>query len=44
MEFEEAPRNTGDALAELATRAGAIDDALVPIMAGLIAATGWMAE
>lgn len=44
MEFEDSPPNTGDALAELATRAGAIDDALVPIMAGLIAATGWMAE
>jgi GMP synthase-like glutamine amidotransferase len=43
MEFEDAPPNTGDALTELATRAGAIDDALVPIMAGLIAATGWMA-
>jgi GMP synthase-like glutamine amidotransferase len=42
MEFEEAPPNSGDALTELATRAGAIDDALVPIMAGLIAATGWM--
>lgn len=43
MEFEEAPPETADGLAKLATLGQAIDDALVPIMAGLIAAAGWMA-
>jgi len=42
MEFEEAPSNTADGLTELATLGPAIDDALVPIMSGLVAATGWM--
>lgn len=42
MEFEEAPSDTADGLAKLASLGAAIDDALVPIMAGLIAATGWM--
>ena len=32
-----------DGLAKIATLGTAIDDALVPIMAGLITATGWMA-
>lgn len=43
MEFEDAPPDTADGLAKLAMLGNAIDDALVPIMAGLIAATGWMA-
>jgi GMP synthase-like glutamine amidotransferase len=43
MEFEEAPADTATGLASLSTLGPAIDDALVPIMAGLIAATGWMA-
>jgi GMP synthase-like glutamine amidotransferase len=42
MEFDEAPSDTADGLAKLSTLGPAIDDALVPIMAGLIAATGWM--
>lgn len=42
MEFEEAPSDTADGLAKLTALGTAIDDALVPIMAGLIAATGWM--
>lgn len=42
MEFDEAPPDTADGLAKLAAQGNAIDDALVPIMAGLIAATGWM--
>lgn len=42
MEFEEAPADTADALTKLTALGTAIDDALVPIMAGLIAATGWM--
>lgn len=43
MEFDEAPPDTAEGLTELAALGPAIDDALVPIMAGLIAATGWMA-
>jgi len=43
MEFEEAPPDPADGLAKIATLGTAIDDALVPIMAGLITATGWMA-
>ncbi len=42
MEFDEAPPNTAEALARLSSLGMAVDDALVPIMAGLIAATGWM--
>ena len=44
MEFEEAPANAADGLAQISALGTAIDDALVPIMAGLIAATGWMAD
>ncbi len=43
MEFEDAPPDTAEGLGKLATLGAAIDDALVPIMAGLITATGWMA-
>lgn len=42
MEFEETPPDTAEGLAKLAALGSAIDDALVPIMAGLVAATGWM--
>ncbi len=42
MEFDEAPPDTADGLTKLSALGTAIDDALVPIMAGLIAATGWM--
>lgn len=42
MEFEEAPEDTGPGLDRLAGLATAIEDALVPIMTGLIQATGWM--
>lgn len=44
MEFEEAPADAAAGLDRLAALGTAIDDALVPIMAGLIAATGWMAD
>jgi GMP synthase-like glutamine amidotransferase len=44
MEFEEAPADTASGLDRLAALGTAIDDALVPIMAGLIAATRWMAN
>jgi GMP synthase-like glutamine amidotransferase len=43
MEFEEAPADAAAGLDRLTALGPAIDDALVPIMAGLIAATGWMA-
>ncbi len=42
MEFDEAPDDTGPALDRLTGLASAIEDALVPIMTGLIQATGWM--
>ncbi len=42
MEFDEAPVGTGPALERLAGLAGEIENALVPIMTGLIQATGWM--
>ena len=42
MEFDEAPEDTGPSLDRLAGLASAIEDALVPIMTGLIQATGWM--
>lgn len=44
MEFEEAPANAAEGLALIGTIGAGIDDALVPIMAGLIAATGWMSD
>jgi GMP synthase-like glutamine amidotransferase len=44
MEFEEAPVDAAAGLEKLTALGPAIDDALVPIMAGLIAATGWMAD
>lgn len=42
MEFEETPADTAQGLERTARAQSTIDDALVPIMAGLIAATGWM--
>lgn len=42
MEFDETPDNTGEALAAMSGLGSAIDDALVPIMTGLVAATEWM--
>lgn len=44
MEFEEAPGDAAVGLDRLTALGTAIDDALVPIMAGLVAATGWMAD
>lgn len=44
MEFEEAPADAAAGLDRLTALGPAIDDALVPIMAGIIAATGWMAN
>lgn len=42
MEFEEAPAGCAELLPELARIAPRIEDALVPIMTGLVAVTGWM--
>ena len=42
MEFEEAPQEIGPALDALRATQRNIEDALVPIMAGVIRLTGWM--
>lgn len=42
MEFDEVPEDATAGLAKLRSAARALEDALVPIMAGLIQATGWM--
>jgi GMP synthase-like glutamine amidotransferase len=42
MEFEEAPPDVGPALDGLRAAQRRIEDALVPIMAGVIRMTGWM--
>jgi DNA ligase (NAD+) len=44
MEFEEAPTETAPQLAALRTMKTEIEDALVPIMTGLIQLTGLMRE
>ncbi len=44
MEFEDAPENIGEQLNELRALKLEIEDALVPIMTGLIQATGWMKQ
>jgi GMP synthase-like glutamine amidotransferase len=42
MEFDEAPADVATPLAELRAAQRAVEDALVPIMTGLVSATGWM--
>jgi GMP synthase-like glutamine amidotransferase len=42
MEFEEAPAGIETGLAALRAGQHALEDALVPIMTGLVQATGWM--
>jgi GMP synthase-like glutamine amidotransferase len=42
MEFEESPAAIEPALTELRAGQRALEDALVPIMTGLVQATGWM--
>ena len=44
MEFEESPPNVEAGLARLRDTQRAIEDALVPIMTGLVQLTGWMDE
>ncbi len=43
MEFEDAPTDAAGKLEAVSQLASPIEDALVPIMAGLVGATGWMA-
>jgi len=42
MEFEEGPANIESGLARLRLSQRSIEDALVPIMTGLVQAAGWM--
>jgi GMP synthase-like glutamine amidotransferase len=42
MEFEESPEGIEPALAQLRASQRLLEDALVPIMTGLVMATGWM--
>lgn len=42
MEFEDAPDDVGEGLAAFRGVQGALEDALVPIMTGLVQMTGWM--
>lgn len=42
MEFDESPADPGDTLARLREAQRALEDALVPIMTGLVQCTGWM--
>jgi GMP synthase-like glutamine amidotransferase len=42
MEFEEVPPDVGPGLQELRAAQRALEDALVPIMTGLVQLTGWM--
>jgi GMP synthase-like glutamine amidotransferase len=42
MEFEETPANIGAGLAQLRLVQRSIDDALVPLMTGLVQMMGWM--
>ena len=42
MEFEEGPPEIGEALSRLRASQRPIEDALVPIMAGVVQAMGWM--
>jgi len=44
MESDDVPADPGPGLEKLLTLGRAIEDALVPIMAGLVQLTGWMNE
>lgn len=43
MEFEDAPEGVGEVLEEFGAVSKAMEDALVPLMAGLVRALGWQA-
>jgi hypothetical protein len=42
MEFDESPADAGPALEKLRLAQRPMEDALVPIMTGLVQLTGWM--
>ena len=42
MEFEDGPENPAPELAALSALGPKLEDALVPLMTGLVAACGWM--
>jgi hypothetical protein len=42
MEFAEAPADAGPELAKLRSAQRALEDALVPVMTGIVQLTGWM--
>ncbi len=44
MEFEDAPGDVSEKMARLRTLKVDIEDALVPIMTGIVQATGWMRQ
>ena len=44
MEFDESPADAGPALAKLRLAQRTMEDALVPIMTGLVQLTGWMQD
>ena len=44
MEFEESPADTGPTLEKLRLAQRAMEDALVPMMTGLVQLTGWMQD
>ena len=44
MEFDESPADVDAGLAQLRNAQRQIEDALVPIMTGLVRMTGWMDE
>ncbi|MCB1547890.1 MAG: hypothetical protein KDJ41_08685 [Hyphomicrobiaceae bacterium] len=44
MEFDESPADAGAGLDRITALGSAIEDALVPIMTGVVQATGWMRD
>ena len=44
MEFDESPEGIGEELATFRQNQAAIEDALVPIMTGVVQKAGWMGE
>ena len=44
MEFEESPDNINATIEKLRSEQDPIEDALVPIMTGIVQRTGWMGD
>ncbi len=44
MEFDDAPERVGELMASAREAARGVEDALVPIMTGLVELTGWMSQ